>query len=356
MGKYNAPRKVAKEINHAVLRQAMLRRLPRVVAGSGKIYFPAVPALTDHFTEVLHKTFAALGRVFNKEETKGIRESLRGKLEEAFKRSADSRVMVEYHTNEPPETSLTYTVTVEARTVEQQYEHWTKTRTPPLFGSQPDAKIMDLARSLGTPNEVPVLDIGAGTGRNTLPLAREGFPSTAVELAPALVEILKTEAKKEELPVKIILGDMVEDRLDLPENHYKLVFLSEVIASHIRDVESCRSIFEDVGKTLAPGGLLAFNAFMATPQYGPDALARELSQVFWSVAFTQKDMASAMTDLPFEFVSDESAFEFERQHLPAEHWPPTGWFEQWSHGMDIFDVPEEKSPVELRWLVYRKTA
>jgi len=101
MGKHNAPRKVSKEINHAVLRQAMLRRLPRVVAGSGKLFFPAVPALTEHFTEVLHKMFAVLGRVFDKEETKGIRESLRTKLDEAFNRSADSRVMVEYHTNEP---------------------------------------------------------------------------------------------------------------------------------------------------------------------------------------------------------------------------------------------------------------
>ncbi|MDZ4697907.1 MAG: class I SAM-dependent methyltransferase [Deltaproteobacteria bacterium] len=354
MGKHNAPRKVSKEINHAVLRQAMLRRLPRVVAGSGKLFFPAVPALTEHFTEVLHKMFAVLGRVFDKEETKGIRESLRTKLDEAFNRSADSRVMVEYHTNEPPATSLTYTISVDARTVEAQYEHWTQTRTPPLFGSQPDAKIMELARGLGIPVEVPVLDVGAGTGRNTLPLAREGFPTDAVELAPALVEILKTEARKEQLPIKIILGDMVEDRLELAANHYKLVFLSEVIASHIRTVEACRSIFEDVANTLAPGGLLAFNAFMATPQYGPDALARELSQVFWCIAFTQKDMASAMAGLPFELISDESAFEFERDHLPAEHWPPTGWFEQWAHGMDLFDVPQEKSPVELRWLVYRK--
>jgi hypothetical protein len=40
--------------------------------------------------------------------------------------------------------------------------------------------------------------------------------------------------------------------------------------------------------------------------------------------------------------------------LPKEHWPPTGWFEQWSSGGDLFDLPLGRAPVELRWLAYRK--
>ncbi len=61
-----------------------------------------------------------------------------------------------------------------------------------------------------------------------------------------------------------------------------------------------------------------------------------------------------MENLPFELVSDESVFEFEKLHLDADRWPPTGWFEEWSNGLDLFDVPLGKAPVELRWLVYRK--
>ena len=202
---------------------------------------------------------------------------------------------------------------------------------------------------------MPVLDIGAGTGRNTLPLAREGFPVNAVELAPALVEILARDAKAENLPVRIVQADAVSERLDLGDVPYKLVFLSEVIASHIRDVPSCRAIFEEAAAALTPGGLLAFNAFMAMGPYVPDALARELSQVFWCVAFTAKDMKVAMEGLPFEFVSDESVYEFERDHLSADQWPPTGWFEDWAHGLDMYDLPRGKSPLELRWLVYRRT-
>lgn len=170
------------------------------------------------------------------------------------------------------------------------------------------------------------------------------------------MEILARDAKAENLPVRIVQGDAVSDQLELPEPHYKMVFLSEVIASHIRDVPSCRKIFEEAAASLAPDGLLAFNAFIAVPAYFPDALARELSQVFWCVAFTQKDMKAAMESLPFELISDESVHDFEQEHLPEENWPPTGWFEKWAQGLDLFDLPDGKSPLELRWLVYRKTA
>lgn len=55
-----------------------------------------------------------------------------------------------------------------------------------------------------------------------------------------------------------------------------------------------------------------------------------------------------------ERVDDESTLEYEREHLPKEAWPPTGWFEQWSGGRDLFDLPPNRAPVELRWLTYRK--
>lgn len=333
----------------------MLRRLPRRLAGSGRIVLPAVPSLTDHYTEIIHKTFALLGRFFNREETNQIRTIVKKKTEEGFAQSPYARIVVTYETDEPPESSLSYKIGVEESSVEAEYERWTKSRTPPLFGSHPDAKIMQLARDLGPPQESPILDVGAGTGRNTLPLARQGHPVDAVELAPALVEILTRDAKAESLPVRIVQGDATSDSLNLPVAHYKLAFLSEVIASHIRDVPSCRAIFEEVAPALTPGGVLAFNAFMAMSNYLPDALAKELSQVFWCVAFTPKDMKAAMEGLPFELISDESVYDHERANLSEDQWPPTGWFEEWAQGLDLFDVPAGKAPLELRWLVYRKT-
>src|SRR5690606_15880072 len=120
----------------------------------------------------------------------------------------------------------------------------------------PDAKVMNLARSLGDPKDVPVLDIGAGTGRNTLPLAREGFPTDAIELAPALAKVLREDAEKAGLSVRVFEGDATDRNLGVPQNYYGLVFLAEVVASHFRNVAHLRQLFEVVVDMIRPGGYL----------------------------------------------------------------------------------------------------
>ncbi|HEX5101515.1 MAG TPA: class I SAM-dependent methyltransferase [Polyangiaceae bacterium] len=343
-----------RETNQAVVRQSMIRRLPRRLGAKGQMALPAAPSLLDHYHELLTEAFGALGRVFNEEENAHLRKVLAEKLEEAFRTSPYSRVIVSYETDEPPRTSLTWRMAVNVSTVATEYEGWVKSREPPYFGVHPDAKILECARSLGAPKDVPVLDIGAGTGRNTLPLAREGFPTDAVELAPALAAILRGDVEKEKLPVRVIEGDALSGTLEIPERHYRVVCLAEVIASHIRSVEHVHALFETAAEALSAGGLFVFNAFLAKEGYRPDAMARELSQVFWSNVFTKIDIENAMRGLPFEPVSDESTHDFEHEHQPAEGWPPTGWFVNWAKGLDVYDLPLGRAPVELRWLVYRR--
>lgn len=357
MGKNRPQRKdkkPARETNQAVLRQAMIRRLPRRLSASGQMLLPAAPSLLEHYVQNLHQMFAQLGRTFSREETEHLRGILKRKLEEAFAASPYARVIVHYETDAPPKTSLTYRINVSVSTIADEYEGWVKTRTPPYFGAHPDAKVMSTAASLGEPKDVPVLDIGAGTGRNTLPLARAGYPADAVELTPSLAAILRGEVEKEGLKVRVFEGDALAGGMDLPERHYKLVFLSEVIASHIRTNDQLQALFEGAADSLAPGGLLLFNAFLPVEGYKPDPLARELSQVFWCNLFTRGDITTAMQGLPFDLVSDESTHDYEQEHQPKEGWPPTGWFVDWSRGQDLYDVPPGRAPMELRWLVYRR--
>ena len=86
----------------------------------------------------------------------------------------------------------------------------------------------------------------------------------------------------------------------------------------------------------------------------PDDVARQLSQVLWCCLFTRHDLEQASKGLPFERVADESAAEYERAHLPEGQYPSTGWYEGWCGGQDLFDLPAERPPMELRWLVYRR--
>jgi len=347
-------KKPTRETNATLLRQAMLRRLPRRIAARGEVMFAAVPSLIDHYQQMLLQVFSSLGRVFNEEEKTHLRTVLETWLKTGWEQSPYTRLLVRYETDPPPKTTISYKVALNVVTISDEYEHWTKTRTPPLFGAHPDCKVMDLAAAQGDAPGTPVLDIGAGTGRNTLPLARAGFPTDAIELAPALAKVLRDDAESAGLPIRVFEGDATNRELGVPQGYYQVVVLAEVVASHFRNVAHLKQLFEAVVDMMRPGGYLLFSAFLPLDGYKPDATARELGEVFWCVVFTRAEFEQAMAGLPLERVDEESTLDYEREHLPAEAWPPTGWFEQWSGGRDLFDLPPARAPLELRWLTYRK--
>jgi SAM-dependent methyltransferase len=345
-----------RETNAAILRQAMIRRLPRRLAGHGELTLPPVPGLLEHYVKIFDTTWEGMGRKFTEPELDVFRESLKARLEQAFSTSSTSRVVVSWQTDPAPKTSITWKVVAMVGSYANEYQHWVDTRTPPLFGKHPDAKAVDVARSLGEPSTVTVLDVGAGTGRNALPLVREGFVVDAVEPAPALCKILKETIASEGVSCDVVEGDILDDSLTLPRQHYRLMLLSEVVASHFRTVEQLRQLFEVASRVLAPGGVLLFNAFLCDGGYKPDDAARQLSQVFWCALFTRRDLELASQGLPFERQADESALSYEKEHLPEGQYPPTGWYEGWCRGQDLSDLPAERPPMELRWLAYRKTS
>lgn len=343
-----------RETNAAVLKQAMLRRLPRRLQGSGEMSLPAVPGLLEHYVKIFDGLWESMGRKFAPAELDEFRKSLAQRLDQAFKTSASAKVVVSYQTDPSPKTSLTWKVAALGASFEDEYRHWVETRTPPLFGKHADAKAMDLARSLGVADQVTILDAGAGTGRNALPLAREGFSVDALEPAPALCALLREALTTESLAVGVVEGNLLDPNLMLPRSSYRMLLLSEVVASHFRDVAQLGQLFQVAARLLEPGGLLVFNAFLSDGGYKPDDVARQLSQVFWCSLFSRHELELAQRGQPFERLADEAAAEYEKKHLPEGQYPSTGWYEGWCGGQDLFDLPAERPPMELRWLVYRK--
>jgi hypothetical protein len=175
----------------------------------------------------------------------------------------------------------------------------------------------------------------------------------AVEMTPKFADILRSEAESESLGVRVIQSD-VFTAVEGVHEEYQLMVLAEVVPD-FRTTRELRGVFELATECLAPGGHLVFNAFLARPGYTPDNTARELGQQCNTMIFTGDEVAGAAADLPLELVGDDSAYDYEKAHLPEGAWPPTGWFEGWASGLDIFDVRREDSPIELRWLVYRKS-
>lgn len=348
------PKPATFELDGQVLRQSMLRRVPKRLYASGHLKLPCVPALLDHYTEMLAKLFALHGRKFAPEEIEGMRGLLKDKLDEGFAKVRNAYVHVDFQTDEPPKTSLSYTFSLETSTIQEEREHWVKTRSPTLFGSHPEGKVMELARSLGPPGAVPVLAIGTGIARNALPLARAGFPAHAVEFSPSLAQILRETLEKEQLAVTLFEGDDLGADLGVTKSHYALVVLSAVV-SDFRDEAAVQGLFARAAELVRPNGLLLFNAFLPVGGYQPDLLARQLSFVLWSTIFTRDELRAAGAAHGFSLVSEESVYEFEKERYPAESWPPTAWFEEWTRGVDTFDLPMSRAPVEMRWLVWKKS-
>lgn len=339
-----------KVIQTPLLHAAMARRLHRRSIVNGEITLPAVPGLIDEYVAMCTKIFGAVGRPFTEEQLAHLRSVLEGQLAEAYTASPRSNIVISY--NAPVGTVLNYHVNSQWFTVEGVYENWVATREPPLFGSEPDARVCALADEALDPGAFPILDLGAGTGRNALALARRGHPVDAVEMTSSFAQDIRAAAERESLPVNVIERDIFQTLNDLRRD-YQLIVLSEVV-SDFRSAAQLRGVFELASHCLAPGGRLVFNAFVAHRDYQPDDAAIQMGQQCYSTLFTQQEMSAALAGFPLALVSDVPVYDYERANLPDGCWPPTGWYPEWVSGQDVFDVSREDRPIEMRWLVYEK--
>ncbi|KAI9031976.1 S-adenosyl-L-methionine-dependent methyltransferase [Hyaloraphidium curvatum] len=335
------------------LQAAMERRMARRTRTKGELSWPAAPALLPLYRKRLGDMFAAMGKPFAESELDDMEEMIRVRVGAAWKVSPHGKLHVSWEP-EKDGGGVEYTVWYEVGTVAEQYDDWNETHEQPLFGKNPDAKLVQVAGTLEPTGDHPILDIGAGTGRNALPMAAKGHPVTAVEITPKFADMLRQKPADAKLALTVVEGDAASGNLELEESSFSVVLCSEV-TPHFRTAEQLRTLFESAARWLRPGGTFVVNVFLALPGYEPTDLERQLGQVFWCTFFTREELDGAAAGLGLALVSDDPVEEFERAHQPGESWPPTSWFEEWAGGWDVFAVKEgERPPIELRWLCYRK--
>lgn len=101
----------------------------------------------------------------------------------------------------------------------------------------------------------PILELGAGTGRVALHLARRGYCVHAIDLVPELVAELGERADAERLEVTTRVGDVRS--LDVDAGAYPLIIGATQLIQLLGGPAGRTAALEGVTRALAPGGVAA---------------------------------------------------------------------------------------------------
>lgn len=112
-----------------------------------------------------------------------------------------------------------------------------------------------------------VLELGAGSGRVTLPLARAGFQVTAVDSSPDMLEVLRRRLGAEPAEVRGRVDVVHQDirRLRL-ERLYRFICLPFNTFLMLTEPHDRQQALDAVREHLAPSGAFALEAFTPDPQ------------------------------------------------------------------------------------------
>lgn len=109
-----------------------------------------------------------------------------------------------------------------------------------------------------------ILELCCGTGRLTLPIAKDGYNISGVDFTSSMLKQAKEKAIQQELDIEFIEADI--RTLDLPEQ-YDLIFIPFNSIHHLYKNEDLFMAFNAVKKHLKKGGLFLLDCFNPNIRY-----------------------------------------------------------------------------------------
>lgn len=118
---------------------------------------------------------------------------------------------------------------------------------------EPDGPfLLELARKTGN----PVLELGCGTGRLTIPMAREGVDVTGIDIVQGMLD--RARQKAGGLPIQWILADVRSYHLG---RTFRMIFESGSVFQHMLTRADQEAFLARVREHLDDDGLFVFGSF-----------------------------------------------------------------------------------------------
>jgi SAM-dependent methyltransferase len=117
-------------------------------------------------------------------------------------------------------------------------------------------------------DQLPVLELGAGTGRLAVPISERGVPVVGVDASMAMLERLR--ARTDAVDVEVLAADLAALPLRGPVRGAVLAFNT---LFNLASCDAQQAFFHDVARILAPGGFVAAELFVPAHEADvPDAV------------------------------------------------------------------------------------
>jgi SAM-dependent methyltransferase len=149
----------------------------------------------------------------------------------------------------------------------------------------------------------PVLEIGCGTGRLTLPIAAAGVVIAGVDASAAMIG----QAQRNALAANLAVDWYVQDARSMELNrNFALAFMATNALQHLQDLTSLRAFFSRVRAHLRPDGLLIIDVFNpSVPK-----LCRNFGTPYLHKRFCLLDGRPVEVEIDSEYIPDSQVLHF----------------------------------------------
>jgi ubiquinone/menaquinone biosynthesis C-methylase UbiE len=128
----------------------------------------------------------------------------------------------------------------------------------------------------------PILELACGTGRITIPLAKEGLSITGLDLLQTMLKEAKRKAKEFNLEIEWIEADMTDFNL---KKKFNLILMPGCAFNWFLELEWAEKCLSSIKEHLNPNGVFIFDAF--NPNL--NILTRDPSEVYLNAKYQDPD-------------------------------------------------------------------